>query len=287
MRRCAMKRKFFLGLTIACVFLLIPGLVFAGEKFGLLFDIQGDAVIHSPSGKTTKLQRSRHILKPANIGDTIEVNGEGRVIVVSLRDKKGYLVSSNTTAIIESTEVKAIKGMVDVKEGFNAPLSGGGGPIGATVLRAMLRNPCIRTISPLNTAIVTLRPKLKWENSCEGSKAVIVKVLADRKVIYDAKSHGNSITIPENVLSYEKTYRWLVDGGATYGIIGGTFSTVKEDVVEKFQDKYRKFSRGKKGHTERLSYVFFLLENRLQMQAQAEIESLKKDFPENTYIQEL
>jgi hypothetical protein len=268
------------------VMLLVPGLSFAGKKFGIIFDVKGNVVMYDSKGNSQKLKRSRHILKPVSVGDRIEIDGAGRILIVSIDKKMGYELQSNSSAMIEAGGIKTLKGTIDEKEGFNVPLAGNRGAIGATVLRSSMRKPCLRTIYPLNTTVETLTPKLKWEYSCKDKKSVFIKVIEGRKIIFEAKAEGQTINLPKNILKYGTTYRWLVDGGSK-GIIGGAFSTIQEDTKKELDERSKQIAVYRKDMSERLSYIFFLLENDIKHLAQAEVESLQKDFPDNTFMKQM
>lgn len=268
---------------IVLLLLLIPAALYAEEKL-LLFDVEGDAVIKS-SGTTTKLGKA-NLLKPVKEGDRIEV-GNGKVLVVSTLSKRGYEVMQDSVAEVKGSELKSIKGTVNVKTGLSARQSGPSGPIGAIVLRNTMMEPCIKTISPVNTAIITLTPVLRWSLLCTGAgKEVSVKILDGRNIIFETATDADSVAVPDGMLKYGVSYRWLIDGGP-YGIIGGTFSIPEKEAIGKINEKISFYSKNDKDLAGRLSYVAYLLDNRLNDNAGVEIEKLKQDFPENEYLKEM
>lgn len=275
-----MKRIFLI-----IILLLVPLAVYGGEKFGMVFDVEGNVELKQGHGASIKLKKDRHILHPLKDGDRINVIGSGKIIIVSLKEKQGYEVTSNSSAVIEGGRIKAIKGVVNIKEGFHAPKEGADGPIGAVVLRGIIKEPCIKTLSPVNTAILSLMPELKWDITCKGLKKVSIKILAAREVIFNVETEGVSLKVPEGILRYGETYRWLVDAGTPYGIVGGTFSIPQEEEIKIIQEKLN--SHKSPDLSQRLSYIFYLIENRLNEYAKSEIEGLEREFPENNYIREL
>ena len=275
---------------IIAVLLLIPGLAFGAPKFGMVFDIEGTAVLTTARGKTITLNKARHLLKPIREGDKIEVS-QGKVVIVSLKDKKGYEILANSIAQIKDKTVLTIKGTVTAKAGLRAPTGAAGGPIGsmvlgAIVLRSPLSVPCISTVSPINSAILTLTPVLKWALNCKGAGTeVSVKVLAERKVIFETSTESTSVKVPDGVLEYGETYRWLVDGGP-YGIMGGTFSVPEKDKITSITEDINHYKK-QDDLSQRISYIFFLHNNRLNEYAAMETEKLQREFPENEYIREV
>lgn len=271
-------------MIVFAVLLLIPCLVYAEEKL-LLFDVQGDAVIKS-AGVATKLGKS-HLLKPVREGDRIEVGSGGKVLFVSTRTKRGYEVLADSVAEVRGGELKSVKGTVNIRYGLSAPESGPSGPIGAIVLRNTMMEPCIKAVAPVNTAVTTLTPVLKWNLLCTGAgKEVSIKVLDGRTVIFDATTDASSVAVPDGTLNYGVSYRWLVDGGP-YGIIGGTFSIPEKEAIGQINEKISFYSHNSKDLAERLSFIAYLLDNRLNESASIEIDKLKNDFPDNEHLKEL
>jgi hypothetical protein len=281
-----MRGKFNVGLLILIYLLVVPVLAFGAQKFGVIFDVKGDASIKSSTGKVIELKKSKHILRAVNVGDTVQVNGPGKVLIVSIKDKKGYEVLSDTTAKVEQTKLAKLNGTINVKEGYSVPTGSSKGPLGAIVLRNTIREICIKTLSPLNTAVLSITPTLKWKNSCEGTKEVSVKVIKGRSIIYETTIDKSTAVIPAGILKESQTYRWLVDGGPVNGIMGGTFSTLEKEATDMIQTKKAEFDQNS-NFPERLSYLFMLMEENLFELADVEITRLKSDFPNNKYIQEL
>lgn len=272
-------------ISLIIVLLLMPLIAYGSEKFGMVFDVRGSVEVKAVDGKTIRLRKDRHILYPIKEGDRINVMADGRVLIVSFKGKQGYEILPNSSVQISEGRIKTIKGTVNIKEGLHAPEEGANGPIGAIVLRGVIKEPCIRTVSPVNTSILNLTPELIWRLDCKGIKKVSVRILVGREVIFSKDTEMNSMKVTEGVLKYGETYRWLVDGGSA-GIIGGTFSIPEEQEVGNINEKIAFLKTGG-DLSQRLSYVFYLLENRLNEHAKAEIELLEREFPDNDYIREL
>jgi hypothetical protein len=281
-----MRGRVCAGIATMVCLLVIPALAFGAQKFGVIFDVKGDASIKSATGKVTQLKKSKHILRAVKVGDIIQVSGAGKVLIVSLKDKKGYEVLSDTTAKVEPSKLAQVSGTINVKEGYSVPTGSAKGSVGAIVLRNSLREVCIKTLSPLNTSVLTLTPTLKWKNACEGSKTVSAKVIKGRSIIYETTTDNNSVIIPADILKEGQTYRWLVDGGPANGIMGGTFSTLDKETAAMILAK--KADSGQNANLpERLSYLFMLMEENLLESANSELSRLQSDFPNNKHIQEL
>jgi hypothetical protein len=266
---------------------VLPGLALGADKFGVIFDIRGNAALKSAAGDVTELKRSKHILQSVNVGDVIEVNGAGRVLVVSTKDKKGYELLSDTTAEVQSSGIARVKGTVNIKEGYNVPSGGTRGDIGGIVVRDTIREMCIKSLLPLNSSVLTLTPTLRWKNSCEGTKMVTVMVLKDRYVVFEEITDKSTVRIPSGVLKEDQSYRWLIDGGQSSAILGGIIYTLDSDQADIINQKKAKFAQQNVELPERLSFLFLLVEQNLVELAEAEMDKLKGDFPDNSFIQGL
>ena len=277
-----MKRTVYL-MFAAIIFTALAVDAHATDRFGLIFDINGKVSHIGSNGNKVLLERSSHILMPITVGDKFEVAGQGMVLIVSLRDKKGYEVTSDTKAVVQSDGLAAIQGTVLKRDGLKVPMPGASSnPIGAVVLRAAARKSCIKIISPLNTAVLSLKPMLKWEKSCEGLQSVNVRILHERKVIYVTQAQGESLRIPEGVLKSDSHYRWLVDAAPVSGISGGAFTTISEDVYKEYENV--KSDEINNDLPQRLSFIFFLIENNLRSEALPQLNALKSDYPENEFL---
>lgn len=282
-----MRGRVTISAVIILYLLVLPGLAVGAEKFGMIFDIKGNAALKSAVGDVTELKRSKHILHTVSVGDTIEVNGAGRVLVVSTKDKKGYELLSDTIAEVQSSGMARVKGTVNIKEGYNVPSGGTKGDIGGIVVRNAIKDMCIKSLLPLNSSVLTLTPTLRWKNTCEGTKMVSVMVLKDRYVVFEEITDKSTVTIPSGVLKADQSYRWLIDGGQSSAILGGILHTLDTEQADIINKKKAKFAQQTAELPERLSFLFLLMEQNLVELAEAEIDKLKGDFPDNSFIQGL
>jgi hypothetical protein len=284
-----MKKVLSIAILTFCAILLTstPDPAFGAQKFGLIFEVSGNATLINSKGKTKKLMRSKHILSPVRDGDTIALEGAGKIVVVSIENKTGYELTKDASIKIDGGKVRTIKGIVNVKEGYVVPKGGAKGPIGAIVLRSTVKKTCIKLLSPINTSVPSLSPTLRWENTCDGSKTVSVMVLENRRVIYEKVTDNTSEKIPSGILNEGVIYRWLIDSGPATGIVdGGTFTTLSKEVSADLRRLY-KINKNNPSLPEKLSYIFILMENDLREIAEAELLKLQKEFPGNEFIQEL
>lgn len=282
-----MRERVFIASVFVLCLLVLPGPALGAEKFGMIFDIRGNAALKSASGDVTELKRSKHILHSVKVGDTIEIRGAGRVLVVSIKDRKGYELLSDTKAEVRSAGMAKVRGTVNVKEGYNVPSEGTKGVLGGIVMRDTIKGMCIKTLTPLNTSVLTLTPTLRWKNTCEGSRMFTVMVVKERNVVFEKMTDKSSATIPAGVLKEGQTYRWLIDGGPASAILGGTLHTLGKEVADMIIQKKAGFAQQRADLPERLSFLFLLMDQNLVELAEAEIDRLQGDFPNNAFIQEL
>lgn len=286
-RRFVVRGRVIIAVLLVPCLIVLTGLAFGAEQFGVIFDIRGNAVLKSAEGDITELKRSNHILRPVKIGDTIEVSGPGKVLVVSIKDKKGYELLHDTKAKVQGSGLARIMGTVNIKGDYNVPSKGGGEARSGIMFRGEKRDRCIESLLPLNTSVLTLTPTLRWKITCKVTKMVTVIVLMDRYVVFEEITDKSSVTIPPDVLKEEKTYRWLVDGGPASVIIGGTLYTLDNELASAIIEKKENIAKQSVDLPERLSFLFLLIEQNLLELAEAEIEKLRSDFPQNTFIQKL
>lgn len=278
-------KKIVCILFLISIFVCFTGLELQSqERFGLIFDVHGNVEIGSHDGKVMQLKRSEHLLYPVKDGDRIKV-GEGKIVVVSMKENKGYEMLSGTEATVKGKRIVAIKGKINEVKGLQPPGEGTRGSIGGLVLRGISIKPCIRAVAPNNTAIIDLTPELVWENKCADSKKVYVKVISGEQVVFNTETEEGSVKLPENVLSYGKEYRWMVDSLKAYDV--GSFSIHGENEIKSIQENIAYLKNRGDDITYRLSYVFYLLNKNLNLMAKDELKRLHAEYPENIYLQEL
>lgn len=264
---------------------VLPG--FAATKFGMVFEISGNAEIISPIGKNTHLERGKHILLPVKVGDRIKTLENSRVIVVSLNNRTGYEIAPNSEARVENSGITAVRGDVKASSGYAVPSGQSSGPIGAMVLRGHDNGQCITPLSPANSSIITLTPVLSWSVACKDIKSASVRIIEDRKVLFEAPAIGTSVKVPAGVLKYGRTYAWIVDAGQTTAGAESEFSIPAEAMVKSIEEKMSAHLLAEQDLTKRLSHLFFLANNDLKDSARGELEQLQKEFPDNDYLKEL
>jgi hypothetical protein len=263
----------------------IPG--FAAAKFGLVYDIKGTAEIVNSLGKSTQLDRSRHLLLPVKVGDRIRTSANAKVTVVALNSKIGYEIKGNSEGVVEANGIRSIKGELKSSAGYAVPTGQSSGPMGAIILRGRDKGECMTPISPANTSVVTLTPELSWSVNCKEISKVSLRIVENRKVIYSTATEGTSIKVPEGLLKYGRSYAWIIDAGQASAAVESEFSIPPDFQVGMIQEKMAANANGERDVTSRISYMFYLVENDLREQARAELDSLKKEFPENDYLKEL
>jgi hypothetical protein len=143
--------------------------------------------------------------------------------------------------------------------------------------------PCLRAISPINTALIDVTPELIWDNRCQGSKKVFVKVISGEQVVFSIETEKSSAKLPENILSYGKEYRWIVDSLKGYDV--GSFSVHDENEVKNIKENVAHFKTYGDDIRYRLSHVFYLLNKNLNLMAKEEVKKLNAAYPENIYMQ--
>lgn len=251
-------------------------------EFGMVFDIQGIVEIRNADSKINVLKREKDILHPIKEGDTIEVKGNGVVIIVSLAENKGYKVLSNSIAIVKNRKLVAVKGTTHSIDGLYPPKENRLRIGGGIVLRE--KGPCVKAISPLNTVVLDLSPEFKWKNDCQESKKVVIKIVSKEEPVFIVESEGVSFKVPDGLLKYNEEYRWIIESSATNDIDGGKISIPKEAEVKRIKEGIAMYKKQSHDLSQRLSYIFFLLDNELEDLAGAEIAVLKAEFPENKTI---
>lgn len=275
-------------ILLVLLFLTVPLTAGAAEKFGRVFDIKGDVELSS-GGKTLKLMKEKHILQTVFDGDRIKTGKDSGVLIVSLKDKKGYEVPANTTALIKEGAVRPLtKGAriktnerhVNVREG-----AGSGDAPGAYVL--LSTGPCVQLISPVDTAVLDLTPELRWSNDCGRSGKLSASIQLGDKVVFSGESDSGSVKVPPGVLGYGKKYRLVLKWSEIGDVAANDFWISAEESVKQIKATINYYEQNKGDLPTRLSYVFYLLDNNLRDHARVEIERLNKEFPGNDNIESL
>lgn len=264
----------------------MPG--YAATKFGLVYDVKGKAELINTVGKSTALEKGKHILMPVRVGDKIRTGEESKVMIVSLKGKSGFEIGPNSEAKVEIAAVVALSGMVKISSGYNVPSGSSSGPMAAMVFRGPT-NPdrCITPVSPVSTTIITTSPTLSWGITCKDVAKVTVSIIEDGHVVYEKSTENTSLKIPADVLKHGYDYAWTVDAGPVAGRSESEFSILTESQIASVKGKMAAYDLTDKDIAKRLSYIFFLIENDLKDIARAEIEVLRREFPDNYYLKDI
>jgi hypothetical protein len=293
-----MRRNKYIPLVFLTILSVMPGLVSqaaggggsgvakGAAVLGFVYGIKGNVELKEPQKNPIRLNRETDLLRLVRSGDKLRTKEDGKLTIVSLSEKMGYELMPNTLVMISGKQVTAIRGTVNKIEGLYFPESipPMSKKMGILVADVPLSDSCIRPLSPLSTSVITTTPSLTWENDCgEINRQVTIKLIYDKRIIYQAITGDTYMKVPKDVLNFEKNYTWLVDGGEN-GIVGSIFSILsEEDVKETLEKKYH-YAQNEDDLHERLSYIYYLKFKGLNEMANAEIKMMKEDFPENPYI---
>jgi hypothetical protein len=291
-----MKRKIFIPFVVIAVLSVMFGFVSSAagggggsvtlpRNFGFIFGIKGKVDLRAPRENPVRLNPEKDLLRVIKEGDKLRTNEDGKLVIVSLSKKMGYELMPDTLVRITAGSMSVIRGNVNKIEGLYFPDNIPSMPEKAGVMVAdfPLSDSCIRPLSPLGTSIITTTPTFTWENECFGDKKVTVQLIANKRVVYQGLTGDTYMKVPKDVLDYEQECTWLVNGGRN-GLVGGVFSIISEvGIKEVLEKKYHK-TQHKDDLYERISYIFYLKNRGLIEMANAEIKSLKEEFPANPYI---
>jgi len=271
-------------LAVLAVLVLMPLSAYAKE-FGLVFEIEGDVWVEGAQGKV-KLSPKKDLLRAVEEGDKVNV-GKGRILIVSSKDSKGYELASNTSASVGSGALKASKGKIKEKKG-GLPLvapTREKHKLGAMIMRSA--PPCITLKTPKNTALLDLTPTLRWE-SCQQSGNFKVAVVEDGLFVYAANSPCCEVRVPEGKLNSGSKYEWHVESGDNISTVGTFYIPDEAKLAELRRDmeSYKAKLKEEADLPTRLSYVSYLINNELAMDADEELTALEKEYPDNEFIKE-
>ncbi|MFC1852832.1 hypothetical protein ACFL27_21755 [candidate division CSSED10-310 bacterium] len=277
--------------SIICFLFLFSGFSTAEQikqKFGKIFDVQGQVVITTAKGDTIELKRDKHILFTVEEGDEIKTEKDGKILIVANKDGKGYYIMPSSVVSIKNNELD-VEGTVEQKDGLNTFIPSDEGDIGGKIVGGIVYRSAarIKIIRPTNTAILELTPELQWKVFRTVSQKFKLNIFSDDDVIYSAESETSSLRVPEGLLKYGQTYRWIVDGGLATGISGGVFFIPEKEKIAEFKQKIAQNKPQNGDLPQTLSYIFFLMNNKLNIEAEKEIKILLKEFPHNEYLKEL
>lgn len=123
---------------------------------------------------------------------------------------------------------------------------------------------------------------------CLRAILMIVRVLDEKgDTLFNMETSANSVKIAENKLSYGALYKWLIYDTNSQSSSWTTFTIPEEGKVKSIREAVRQYESRANDLPQRLSFVFYLLENDLREAAEKEIGKLKSELPENDYIKKL
>ena len=111
--------------------------------------------------------------------------------------------------------------------------------------------------------------------------------MSNAKLIIFSETDHTFFKVPEGVLAYDEAYDWFVTEDLKKNAVGGRFFLPKENKAAEMRAHIKQYGQNKNNLGERLSLLFFLLDNYLNDSADEEIAKLAKEFPENEYIMNL
>jgi hypothetical protein len=252
-----------------------------------IFGAQGTVQIAQKGGDPFTINNDKSPMMKVSEGSTILVKGKGKVVLVSLKSRQAFEIGENSTAQVDPTTIRALKGAVNPKSGF-APPTGKDGKMGGIVMRSTgnLRS-CLKAISPINTAILALTPELRWDNRCNGLSKVNLTILSDERVVHSAEIPSvSSYRLPENILKEGSRYLWMIDGGASFDMASGVFMVTggkeRDEVLQRMKE-----ATSVTTPEDRLAYIYFLSDRGFAEMAKEEGSRLRSAFPEASGLSEL
>lgn len=105
------------GIIALFIVLLLTPCVYAEEKFGLVFYVEGGVTLMR-AGINTSLNKTEHIVYPVREGDKIITGDSGRALIVSYKKNRGYEMAPKSEVFIYKGDVAVVKGSVAIKEGL-------------------------------------------------------------------------------------------------------------------------------------------------------------------------
>ena len=259
----------------------------AADTVWKIFEVKGKASAITDSGSRV-LSNEKSLLETIRKGSRIKTEAGGKVVIVSLKSRQAYEVGDNSEAMIEEEQVRAIKGTVTIKKGFSLPKSSDGRMGGIVMRGAGNTRSCLKAVSPVNTAIIDLTPRLTWENNCDGLRQVTITILADDRVVHTAESSETFFSIPAGVLQPGGRYMWMIDGGANFDMASGVFTLLAETDRKEALARIAEYGREKSDDAATMiAYIYFLDGKGLNEQTRIESNKMRKRFPGAEGLKEL
>lgn len=286
-----MRREIVIGWIIGML-VLCGQAIGAGERFGRLYDISGDAILQR-GGKRDMLSRSRHLLAPVLEGDELSVGSKGRLIVVSTKGKTGYELLPGAGIKIAGGQVHRLSGRVNTIEGLHVAPSEQASPNrpGALIMRGPRQ--CIKVLAPRDENVISDSVELRWQGKCGRGDRVRVEVREDNekfttgKALFSRESTDESILVPPGILKYGMNYLWTVERVGEPTRFTNYFTILEKTKSRELMARIKAYKARDNDLARQLSLVFLLQENGLHGMAEREIEVLKKEHESNQYMDDV
>ncbi len=273
------------GIISAIVILVAASAAFADDW--RVFGAHGTVQITPKGGSPAIIDNSKSPMMKVPVDATIQVKGQGKIVVVSLKSRQAYEIGGNSSAYVEANAVRALSGSVVAKSGFVKP-TGKDGKMGGIVMRSIgSQGGCLKLLSPTKTTIMGLTPELRWENRCSGLSSMTLTILSDERVIHTAEVMALShYRVPENLLKRGNRYLWMVDGGTSYDMSSSVFMVASDKEREEVVQRMKK-AEAAATPEDQLAYIFFLTDKGFSEIAKEEIRKLHSLFPDASGLADL
>lgn len=290
-----MYRKMFIMLALALAFTAMPWIAGDAESggggrpnvisknFGLIYDLRGFVELKKPDQFPIALERDKHILHLIQNEDKIRTSEDSMAIILSLGSKLAYELAPSTLVHIKSGKLFTIRGKTRQIGRFYSPRLTTSDTTYTLTVNDHAETSCLNVLTPVDTFIISVTPKLRWLNLCPGSKQVMLRIIHKDKIIYQVATGETQYKVPKDLLEYDNTYQWYVDGDSN-GISGGTFSIKDESSVKNILKRKLSARENPNDITSWLSYIFFLRDNKLKDMILSEVKNFKDKFPDNPYM---
>jgi hypothetical protein len=267
------------ALLLFILLVFLPVKVFA-KDFGVIFDVQGEAWIENPQGKS-RLDLKQDLMRPLKEKDTVST-GKGKVLVVSLKESKGYEIGYYSAATVKSGSLNATRGQVKEKKGQGPPLAIPKGRTGGFTLRYTSLS--IHLKIPDGTVLLENPPVLSWESLNQNQSFKVTVTDSDGRKVFEAESRRCSVMLKDK-LETDKTYLWQVSSDGVESP-KGSFSIPDVETIKAMKREISFYKTGINdgGLPVRLSLISYLMNNNLNIYAEEEINALEKEFPDNVFI---
>jgi hypothetical protein len=260
---------------VLVVLLSLPAHAFAGGW--LIFDIAGDVQLVQ-GHTTTSLSSNKHLLTEVSSGDSITTKGNGRIVLVSMATNDAFEIGANAVVAIGEKDLKATKGSFKLQKGYALPKKQ---PklMAGVVMRGEQSQECLQITRGTNTAVHTLTPTLKWQNSCDGNP-VHVSLFADQGLVFEHEANAGELTLPQGTLQYGQRYVWLLETRKRDQIAAAAFKVIAAEEAAKVARLLDKPCCQSSDLASQLSDLFYLKEQGLAELAEDRQAMLSRAYPD-------